>query len=80
MIPTPAALDVVNSSVRIRASVLSVWFGIGRASGCGSIGWKRLATSVRVVVMRARSPPPGALRAACPGEGLRPTSREAARP
>src|SRR5215469_18743513 len=50
------------------------------SSCCGSIGWKRLAAGVRVVVMRARSPPPGALRAACPGGGDRPTSREAARP
>jgi len=66
---------------RIWASVLSVWFGIGGASsGCGSIFRKRLAAGVRVVVMRARSPPPGALRAACPGRELRPTSREAARP
>ena len=64
-----AALNVVNSSVRIWASVLSVWLGIGKAEGCGSIGWKRLATGMRVVVMRARSPPPGALRAACPGWG-----------
>ena len=48
----------------------------GKASGCGSIGWRRLATGVRVVVMR----PLGASRAACPGGGLRPTSREAARP
>ena len=35
-----AALNVVNSSVRIWVSVLSVWFGIGKASGCGSIGRK----------------------------------------
>ncbi|SDJ67429.1 hypothetical protein SAMN05216338_105934 [Bradyrhizobium sp. Rc2d] len=34
----------------------------------------------RVVVMRARLPSPGALRATCPGGELRPTSREAARP
>src|SRR6516164_8269935 len=73
-----AALKVVNSSVRIWASVLSLWFGIGGASsGCGSIGWKRRAAGARVVVMRSRSPPPGALRA---GGGLRSTSREAARP
>ena len=38
-----AGLNVVNSSVRIWVSVLSVWFGIGWASsGCGSIGWKRV--------------------------------------
>lgn len=75
-----AALNVVNSSVLIRVNVSSLRFGIGKASGRGSIGQKRLAVGVGVVVMRARSPPPGALRAAFPGMGLRPTSRGAARP
>ena len=74
------AADRLTARLTARHGPLSVWFGIGKASGCGSIGWKRLATGMRVVVMRAHSPPPGALRAACPGGGLRPTSREAARP
>jgi hypothetical protein len=74
------AADRLTARLAARHGPLSVWFGIGKASGCGSIGWKRLATGVRVVVMRGRSPPPGALRAASPGGGLQPTSREAARP
>src|SRR5689334_22116346 len=62
LVLSPIALEL---SVRIWASV---WFGIGGASsGCGSIGWKQLAAGVRVVVMQARSPLPGALRGACPG-------------
>src|SRR5215472_16921514 len=63
------AADRLAARLTARHGPLSVWFGIGKASGCGSIGWKRLATGMRVVVMRARSPPPGALRAACPGGG-----------
>jgi hypothetical protein len=55
MTPSPRRPNVVNSSVRIWVSVLSVWFGIGKASGCGSIGRKRSATGVRVVVHFAGS-------------------------
>ena len=52
------AADRLTARLTARHGPLSVWFGIGKASGCGSIGWKRLATGVHVVVMRPRSPPP----------------------
>ena len=63
------AADRLTARLTARHGPLSVWFGIGKASGGGSIGWKRLATGMRAVVMRARSPPPGALRAGCPRWG-----------
>jgi hypothetical protein len=47
------AADRLTARLTARHGPLSVWFGIGKALGCGSIGWKRLATGVRVVVMRA---------------------------
>jgi hypothetical protein len=37
------AADRLTARLTARHGTVSVWFGIGKASGCGSIGWKRLA-------------------------------------
>src|SRR5215468_1542288 len=37
------AADRLTARLTARHGPLSDWFGIGKASGCGSIGWKRLA-------------------------------------